>query len=261
MARNFGSTFALLMAASVMGATAPVMAQSDSQNKREIAGRIQASSPKSDSGPYQVQVVPLKQGQRYGIGAVSKDFDPKLRVSFADDYDETIAEDDDGGEGTDSYLEFTAQRSGNYRLRVTSLNEASGSYALQVQNLAPLPALLQPKPNSSSAIAVRHFSGELTHSDGLVRGQRVDDYLFRFEAGKPVFVFMDADSSDMDPYVLVFPENGRDSQNSIASDDDSGEGTNAMLSFVPESTGNYIVRAQSVMGTDALGRYILRVGQ
>ena len=262
MAKRFGSKVAFLMAASAMIASLPAMAQSSGQNQRDIAGRIQGNSPKSDSGPYQVQLVQLKQGQRYGIGAVSKDFDPKLRVSFADDYDETIAEDDDGGEGTDSYLEFTAQRNGNYRMRVTSLNEASGSYALQVKTLAPLPALLQPKPSVTSSIAVRHFNNELTSSDGSVRGQRIDDYLFRFEAGKPVFVFMDAEAgSQLDPYLSVFHENGRDSQNSIATDDDGGQGTNSMLSFVPETTGNYIVRAQGVPGSDALGRYTLRVGQ
>lgn len=262
MAKLLGSKIARLMTAGAMLATVPATAQSGSQNQREMAGRIQSSSPKSDSGPYQVQVVPLKQGQRYGIGAVSKDFDPKLRVSFADDYDETIVEDDDGGEGTDSYLEFTAPRDGNYRMRVTSLNDTNGSYALRVKDLAPLPALLQPKPTGTSSIAFRHFSNELTSNDGLVRGQRVDDYLFRFEAGKPVFIFMDAaDSSQLDPYLAVFSENGRDSQNSIASDDDGGQGTNAMLSFVPETTGNYIVRAQGVSGSDALGRYTLRVGQ
>lgn len=256
-----GSEWARMITAAAVVASFPAAAQAQGQNIREIAGQVNSNSPRDNGSAYQVQVLDLKQGQRYGVGAVSSDFDPKLRVSFADDYDETIAEDDDGGEGTNSYLEFIAKRAGKYRFRITALNENNGRYQLQLKELAPLPALLRPTASATSNIRVQHFDAALSSGDAVIKGQLVDDYLFRFEAGKQVFIFMDAVGEGLDPYLLLLSEDGRDSGNALATDDDSGSGLNAMISFKPETTGNYIVRATSISGAGVSGRYQLRVGQ
>ncbi|MCC2600848.1 hypothetical protein [Sphingopyxis yananensis] len=250
----------MLLAATAMVGS-PAFAQSGRGGEQNLNGTISNSSPSNDGRRYQVRTLTFEAGKRYSIGVTSDDFDTKLRLSFADDNDETLAEDDDGGDGTNSYLEFIPARTGTYRVRVSSYNDNMGSYVLKIKNLPPLPALLRPNPVSTSTVVFKHFTGELSSSDAVVRNRRVDDYLFRFEAGKQAFIYMDRDGEGLDPHLSVFAENDRNGNNEIASDDDGGDEVNAFISFVPEKTGNYIVRASSIGDESASGRYTLRVGQ
>lgn len=250
-----------LLAMAVSLAAVPAAAQSGNATVRELSGRITASSPKDSDSPYQVQLVDLQAGQRYSIAAQSESFDTKLRVSFADDYDETLAEDDDGGEGTNSYLEFTPAKTGKFRVRVTSYNDNKGDYAVTVKRLPALPALLRPTAVKTSTMQLRHYDGSIDDGDAIILGQKVDDYVFRFEAGKTVFVSMTAQGENLDPFLAVFKENEREGKSAIVTDDDSGGGTNALLTFIPEESGNFIVRASGISGSEGKGPYQLRVGQ
>lgn len=250
----------MLLAATAMVGS-PAFAQSGRGSEQSVNGAITNSSPSNDGRRYQVRTMTLEAGKRYAIGVTSDDFDTKLRLSFADDNDETLAEDDDGGDGTNSYLEFIPPRTGTYRIRVSAYNDNIGSYTLKTKSLPPLPALLRPNPTSTSTIVFKHFSGELTSSDAVVRNRRVDDYVFRFEEGKQAFIYMDRVGDGLDPHLSVFAEIDRNGNNEIASDDDGGHETNAFVSFIPDKTGNYIIRASSVGDENATGRYTLRVGQ
>lgn len=243
--------------AGALGMGGSALAQTGDQ---QFQGQLDDNSQR-DGRPYEVRTIALEAGKRYAFSADSGDFDPELRLSFANAEDEEIAEDDDGGEGNGAYLEFVPQRSGPYRLRVVSVGESMGSYTLKVRELPPLPAAQQPKPVATSTIGFKHFSGALTQSDGEIRGRRVDDYLFRFEAGRQVMIFMDRESDNFDPVVEVHAGDDRYSTQPLARDDDGGEGVNAFLSFTPEESGDYLVRATSVDGERATGSYILRVGQ
>ncbi|MBY8821818.1 hypothetical protein [Sphingomonas colocasiae] len=249
---------ALTTATLTIGAAAP--AQKAGGAERQIQGALTSASPKNDGHPYQVRTMPLEAGKRYALGAESEAFDPTLRISFADDDDEALAEDDDGGDGSASYIEFTPERSGTYRLRVASAGRDTGAYLLKMRDLPPLPAPLRPSPVGSSSIAFKHYAGALTGTDGEIRGRRVDDYQFRFEGGKQVFLFMDRDNDDIDPMIEVHAGTGRTNAEPIAGDDDGGDGVNALLIFTPEESGDFIVRA-TTSNTDATGSYKLRVGQ
>ena len=231
------------------------------QNERQFPGQLDSKSPKDGSQPYQVRTMTLEAGQRYAFSAESEDFDPALRLSFADDNDEMLAEDDDGGDGTNSYLEFVPARSGTYRLRVSTVSDAKGAYVLKVRDLAPLPAPAQPKAEGASTVSFKHYSGALTPTDGEVRGRRVDDYVFHFQARKQVFLFMDGETDKLDPLLEVYPASGRYSSEPLAQDDDGGDDVNAFLLFTPEESGDYIVRAMSAGEERTLGSYQLRVGQ
>lgn len=249
---------AVATAALTIGAAAP--AQKANGNERQIQGALNSGSPKNDGHPYQVRTMALESGKRYAFSAESEEFDPTLRVSFADDNDEAIAEDDDGGDGSAAYIEFTPERSGTYRLRVASAGSDNGAYLLKVRDLPPLPAPLRPSPAGNSVIAFKHYAGALTRTDGEIRGRRVDDYQFRFEGGKQVFLFMDRETDDIDPMIEVYAGTSRANAEPIAGDDDSGDGTNALLLFTPDDTGDFIVRA-TTSNKDATGGYKLRVGQ
>lgn len=255
---------ACLIAGAVAAATlvsGPSMAASKAGNGREFQGSLDSSSPKNEGNPYQVRTMALEAGKRYAISAETEAFDPTLRISFADDNDEMLAENDDGGDGTNSYIEFIPNRSGTYRLRVASLGNGTGSYVLRVRDLPPLPALLRPNAVGTSTVTFKHYSGELTKSDGEIRGRLVDDYVFRFEGGKQVFLFLDSTSEDFDPFLEVYTTANRNSTDPITADDDGGDELNAFIAFTPNESGEYIVRATS-SGTDGeTGSYLLKVGQ
>ena len=239
---------------------APAAAQK-LEDEQQFQGALDDNSPKSDESPYEVHTAILEAGKRYAFGAESDDFDTTLRISFADDNDETLVEDDDGGEGHNSYIEFVPDRTGTYRLRVSSYGGNNGSYVLKMHSLPPLPPLLQPAHTGSSAITLQHFAGTLTDTDGEIRDRRVDDYLFHFEGGKQVFLFMDSKSGALDPLLEVRTVDNRGSADPIASDDDGGQGTNAIIVFTPEESGDYIARATSFDAESGTGDYELRVGQ
>lgn len=249
----------MIAAAAIIGT--PAFAQNNGANEQQFSGQLESKSPVADRRHYQVRTINLEAGKRYAFSADSEDFDPKLRVSFADENDETLAEDDDGGEGNNAYLEFVPTRNGNHRIRVTAVNDSTGAYVLKMRAMRPLPPLARPVPVATSSIVMKQYAGEFTETDGEVRGRRVDDYLFRFEAGKQVFIYMDRENSDLDPVLEIYSEANRYSSDPLESDDDGGEGMNAFLSFIPKESGGYIVRATNAANERVNGRYRLRVGQ
>jgi hypothetical protein len=62
------------------------------------------------------------------------ELDPMLKVyNLADRGGETLAENDDAGGGTSSFILFTPPQAGTYVVRVTSFGEnATGGYRLRV---------------------------------------------------------------------------------------------------------------------------------
>lgn len=249
------------MAAAAAMIGTPALAQKAQKDGRQFPGQLDSKSPQDDGHPYQVRTIALVAGTRYAFSAESEDFDPALRLSLADDNDEEIAEDDDGGDGTNAYIEFAPARSGTYRLRVSSVGDSKGDYMLQVRDLPPLPAPLRPQPVGSGTIVLKHYSGALTQTDGEIRGRHVDDYMFHFEGGRQVMIFMDRESEDFDPLLQVYSAGNRLGKEPVASDDDHGDGLNAFLTFTPEESGDYIVRATSASDEHGTGSYRLRVGQ
>lgn len=250
----------VITVAATMIAT-PALAQKTQKNERQFPGQLDSKSPQQGGHPYQVRTITLEAGKRYAFGAESDDFDPALRLSLADDNDEVIAEDDDGGDETNAYLEFAPSHSGTYRLRVSSVSDRKGGYLLKTWDLPPLPAPLRPAPVKSSTIVLKHYSGALTQTDAEIRGRHVDDYAFHFEGGKQVLIFLDREAEDLDPLLEVYSARNRAGNGPIASDDDHGDELNAFLSFTPEESGDYIVRATSSGNENGTGNYRLRVGQ
>ncbi|AKM06196.1 hypothetical protein AM2010_104 [Pelagerythrobacter marensis] len=248
----------MAMPAPVEPARAAASPRDGRQVGPKMEGQLNDESPKDGNRPYQVKTATLEAGKRYAIDVESDDFDPKLRLSFADDNDEQLAEDDDGGDGTNAYLEFMPQRSGRHRLRVTAVNDSSGSYTMTIRELPPLPAPLRPRPSDASTMTLNHYRGELETSDATITGVHVDDYQFRFEGGKQVFLFLD--SSDFDAFLEVRHLNDRGNGAPLAVNDDGGQGRNSALTFTPEEGGDYIVRARSLSQGNT-GAYTLRIAQ
>ena len=245
----------------ISGISAPAFAQGAGT---PIQGTLGADSPR-DGRPYGTRTLTLKAGQRYVITADSEDFDPMLELYAPDadmsDDDNAVAQDDDSGEGNGAAIEYTPERSGQYKLRIKAVDSDLGRYTLRIRELPPLPAPTRATPVSTSTMTVRVFSGELTASDPEVQNKRVDDYLIRLEGGKPAIISMDRDrnNDDLDPALALF-QGERNTGNPVETDDDGGSGVNAMIVFTPEATGNYVIRATST-GDRGKGKYTLRVAQ
>ena len=85
----------------------------------------------------------LKAGKHYLVDLMSTEFDTYLIVKNA--AGKVLAEDDDGGEGTNSRLLFVPQADGEYTIVVQAFKVgATGSYTLRIQEFQPADREKQP---------------------------------------------------------------------------------------------------------------------
>ena len=231
-------------------------------------GRLDNSSPR-EGNPYGTRSVFLRADQRYEFSLISDQFDPALELwrgsaNLSDpneDSDKMFASDDDSGEGNASLLEYTPKASGSYKLKVKSVGGELGRYSLTMRQLDKLPAPSSMAAGSASTMVVKEISGQLGSDDGVVLGKYVDDYKVSLMDERLAVITLDAvgDDDDFDPVLVIFPE-GSEGGNGQMSNDDGGQRRNSIITFVPETRGDYIIRA-TTNGTDSRGRYRLRVAQ
>lgn len=94
--------------------------------------------PTGQTGFARDYVLDLKEGAQIAIDLTSDNFDTMLTLMAADG--STVAENDDGPDGTTNSLLFTRiTKSGTYYIRVRAFGEmAGGNYKLKVTLLKPL---------------------------------------------------------------------------------------------------------------------------
>lgn len=200
--------------------------------------------------------ITLEAGKLYAITLDSSDFDPQLIVSQGG---AELAKDDDGGEGMNALIEFKPVTSGIFQAKVERVNNESGDYVLRVREQPPLPAPQRPTATGTSTFEMTHYSSRLNAQSPTYSSRPLEDFLITLNANKRVMIFMDKKSGDIDPLVEVYLASDPDGP-PVASDDDSGGARNALISFVPAETEDYIVRATSA-NSSGYGSYSLRVGQ
>ena len=220
-------------------------------------GALAATDPEGDEGArFDGYGVSLRAGQRVAVTLKSDDFDPFVSVGRTSGavFTELARNDDGGGDGLNSYLVFTAPSAGGYIIRATSLGvDGLGAYVLDlVEAPAPLTA--------SPIILGDTLSGALNAADGLNdAGQRADAYRFSGRAGQRIQATMTA--TDFDAYLELFGlEAGV--QTSLATDDDGadGDGTDARLTYVLPSDGDYVIEARALVD-GASGPYSLSLAE
>lgn len=197
----------------------------------------------------------IKKGDRYAIRGEanqmlqislgSSDFDTYLILQNA--AGEVIAESDDSANGTDSFLETTLPAAGNYNLIATAFTDESvGNYQLSATELrrSYRPLLpLQP--------------GSLDEADETISTQYVqvgDSYSFQGQANQKIEISMD--SSEFDTYLML--QNG--AGETIVTNDDDGEGSNALLNTVLPETGSYRIIA-TAYAPESTGSYRFGVNE
>ncbi|MES2860760.1 MAG: PPC domain-containing protein [Pseudomonadota bacterium] len=213
-----------------------------------IGGRDPVEEDAGDFSQYSYDAYSFRarEGERFAVRLDSDDFDAMVRIGrmASSGAFEQLAYNDDGSEGLNSYLVFTAPSAGEYIIRAAPLDgETEGDYQLSLA--------AGPPPLSASPIAVGDtVTGELSASDGANdTGQRADAYRFAATAGDRIVATMSSD--DFDTYLELFAENagGSGGRTSLDTDDDgAGEGTNSRLSHTFTESGEYTLEARAFSG-------------
>jgi hypothetical protein len=201
----------------------------------------------SDADWYRIR---LTAGESYrfalnssGDNAVS---DPLLRVYNASG--EEVAMDDDGGDGLNSYLEFTAPTTGSYYVAATAFGDAAtGGYTLSAR-AGDIP--------SDTSTDVR-LSVDGDYRDGMLSpaGDR-DWYRVEMDEGDAMRIGVTSSGATPlgDPFVVVHGPDGAE----LAMDDDGGDGLNSYLEFQAASAGAYFVEVRG-FSEDAEGSYSITI--
>lgn len=181
----------------------------------------------------------------------SSEFDTRFRLGHyhGDGEYHELASDDDGGEGTNSYLQFTLPQAGSYVLDASSYRTASyGAYSVFLE-------LRGGAPEGRTVVPGNTYGGTLNDGSRRQEGRRYQDWSYRGASSGPVEVSLQSD--DFDPYLQIgVLENG--SFVALLSDDDGGEGTDAFLTFTPVHGRRYVIRARGYSADDR-GDYLLRI--
>jgi len=188
-----------------------------------------------------------REGQRVRIEMKSSEFDTYLEL-FDADY-ASLAEDDDGADGTNSRLTFTLPRTGAFIVEARAFTESTGPYSLSISEV-------EPEKAPERLLFGSTIQGEINTADPTDnRGRGFDAYVFQGVSGQRIQAIMR--SGDFDAYLQI----GRaGAEFSILADDDDGlgEGTDSRLSFILPEDGSYVLRALP-LGSDGKGLYSLEL--
>jgi hypothetical protein len=225
---------------------------------QEVEGRLEAGDPHlTQRGAFRAYRLATEPGQRYVADLRSDEFDAYLTLALSvHGLTDIVQQDDDGGEGTNARIRFTAQHAGPYLLIAQAFGPgATGRFTLSVAT-AQAPRSAEPQ-----AIQVgTPVRGQLTASHPILltpdEGE-VYHNLYRFEgqAGQALEITMDSD--DFDAYLEFGGLRVGDLEVTDV-DDDGGEGTNARLRVTLPTSGTYGVRTRSY-GDFQTGDYTLLV--
>ncbi len=188
------------------------------------------------------------QGVRIGLNTAETGglADPYVVVYSADGGE--LVRDDDGGEGLNSWLEFTATGAGAYYVEVRGFtDDAAGRYVLSITQ-----GEIGDTPDGAEYLDP--MSDGRTGTIGAAGD--VDWFAVAMVEGRPYRLYAEgADPEPLaDPLLKLYDQQG----NEVAMDDDGGAGLNSYLNYTSVTGGVYFAAVSSYDET-ALGRYALRV--
>ena len=153
-----------------------------------------------------------------------------------------LAADDDSGTGLDAELVFTPVSTGEYRVEVSSYTSGTGSYTLE-------------RTSRSSGDAARDDTFTTARlADGATGSGRIDFagdldwYAVTLQAGRDYTFDL---RSSFDNYLVLRDASGF----ALATDDDSGDGLNALLTYSATTSGTFYLEASAVSSRQSSGEY------
>jgi hypothetical protein len=218
-----------------------------------------------------------RANDRIVIAMDAAPFDPYLYLAHIDGRSiRLLGSDDDSGEGVNARLVATLPATGEY-LVIASAYSASDSsgvspYTVRLDRCddacaAPPPSETTPSSTDQSATHVVRAPRRSLPLGTAVRAELVASdptlsdgspfHAYALEASAGVTVRASMESSQFDPYLVLYRIEG-DSAVRVTSDDDSGEDTNALLEWSVDRSGRYVVVANA-LSRGSSGSYTLSV--
>ena len=250
-ARGYGDAYAGAYTLNITAERLPNDAAAGDRNTRRqitIGQSVNASLEyPSDTDWYRVR---LTGGQSYRFMLASSGEtplgDPLLKLYDANGAE--LALDDDGGEGLNSYLEFTAATTGAYFVEASAFGgEATGGYTLSSQ--------AGEIPSDASTDASLSAEGDYREGSLAPAGDR-DWYKLDLAEGQALRIYANSADRDplADPYLVLYGPDGAE----MARDDDGGEGLNAYMEYQAAVAGPHYVEVRG-FSDDAQGRYAVSI--
>jgi len=213
-----------------------------------VSGALTDASPLHDDlTPYQSFRFRGQAGERVAVDMKSAAFDSYLVVRRAGSTIDVVANDDSGG-GSDARVVYTLPATGDYEVRANAVvKSARGPFTV---TLSPGPA--RPPVRVMDMVAGQVVRGELNAGDALGPDETLYDvYRFRGQPGQRIVI--QALSDQFDPFIALHRPGQTEP---LATDDDSGEGSDSQLSFTLSQAGDYDIHVGGLT-TDEKGKYIL----
>jgi len=217
-----------------------------------VVGRLEPGDRTRDDGGYEdFWDFDAGGGRDVIVELRSTAFDTYLELYGPDGT--VLAQDDDGlGEGTNSQITAHLTRGGTYRLVVRSYG-GKGSSGLY--ELALLDAGVVARPGEVAAIdAGKTLIGRLEPGDSTIGDSTYAD-VFLFTPRTSGQAVIDLRSADFDAYLILQDADGH----VLVTDDDSGGGSDARITYDVTAGRRYRILANSYGGARDTGLYRLSV--
>lgn len=221
-----------------------------------VTGTLTEDDPRiGQKGAFHVYTIEAAAGARFIVTMMSEDVDSYVWVARrVGPLTEEIVSDDDSGGGSNARLRFRAPAAGTYYVVAQSLDAASqGAYELRVEDAPPsAPAV----PVALALGAVRE--GTLSDESPTTETESPEvPYQLYTLTGKGQRVRVAMRSGAFDAFVRVTKVTA-DGETEIGTDDDSGGGTDALLTFTAD--GEYRVYARG-LADDARGAFTIAANE
>lgn len=255
-------TLAFESVARVQVAFGEAVRMADQHPRLEIGGTLRGTlTPESalltDGSSFDAYTFEGRAGQSVEISMESTDFDAFLALGMAGS-DSVVARDDDSGANSDALIVARLPRTGRYVILANSYGrDAGGAYTLGIRTGLPTVAtatIIGRAPTDRRVRLGQTVEGNLADAtEAMSDASPFQVWYFEGRAGQRVTINLR--STEFDTYLNVAQVGGKQV---LATDDDSGGGTNARVTLALPANATYAIIANALR-PNGRGRYSLEV--